>query len=179
MAHNLDETAAQGQEKFLTTAGSTLATRPLPGPAGELKAWSVEQVWQAAMGEPLIPLLPRETADIALGGDLVWAQAAAQVLEELSKRPGCSHMQHVRISAEAVDHLAAWMKNWLMTILQEAHELAKHREAQKCHVDRASRTSPADVQLAITMLLRRGFNGVQCRGLQRSVQTPVSALCEK
>ncbi|CAE7232916.1 unnamed protein product [Symbiodinium sp. CCMP2592] len=139
LEHELNDRAADWQDagpmgeaevRFLTAEGNTVSTRPLAPAAGQqLKAWSIEQVWQAVLGEPLEPRPSRSVSEtVETGaGDGIWAQAIAEVWEDLGRQPGCGYMQDMCISAEAVDVLGAWMRNWLESVLGEATRLARYR----------------------------------------------------
>ncbi|CAE7458440.1 unnamed protein product [Symbiodinium sp. CCMP2456] len=172
----------EAEVRFLTAEGNTVSTRPLAPAAGQqLKAWSIEQVWQAALGEPLEPRPSRSASETAEtgAGDRIWAPAIAKVWEDLGSRPGYGYMQDMCISAEAVDVLGAWMRNWLQSVLGEATRLARYRQstarASKADVLQSQsqtffslasflhlflpRITAADIQLAVTMRLRQGLLG--------------------
>lgn len=160
--------------RFLTAEGNTVSTRPLAPAGQQLKAWSIEQVWEAALGEPLEPRPSRsasETAETPAAGDRLWAQAIAEVWEDLGSRPGYGYMQDMCISAEAVDVLGAWMRNWLQSVLGEATRLARYRlsTARTSKKSDVLQITAADIQLAVTMRLRQGLDGAHFAELQRTL----------
>ncbi|CAJ1352991.1 unnamed protein product, partial [Effrenium voratum] len=126
-------------ENFLTMEGNALSTKPPPAPAGQqLKVWSVQQVWQAARGEP-------EEARSACScvHASAWAPAVQQALQRISTRPGYRYVSQMGISAEAADVLDKRMDAWAVDVLAKARNLAQHR--------RAVQISAADLALALRL----------------------------
>ncbi|CAE8697484.1 unnamed protein product [Polarella glacialis] len=177
--------AKTAQERWLAAGGTALTTKPAPVPGERETAWSLEQVWEEALGErapkPTPPSIP--ISGSLADANQIWADMAETALLRLPETwlrgdgqasegslvvQTSEQVAPMQISSEAVTLLGEWMERWLTDLLAELHRLSLHRVSS---LDEA-RDTPGQPKLPRLELLCPRATG----GLTVGRQAPAASI---